>query len=283
MYKLQLIHKSYSITVHTKKGISNKNLVFLHGGSIDNSMLSWKEVIELMGDIYNIYAIDMLGYGESDKPDIQYSIPIYVELIYDIFKQLNINKTYLVGLSMGGGISIAFSLKFPKMVTKLVLVGSYGLYNKMPFHSLCRWFVNSKFNSKSYVWMAKSKRLVRWSIMSSLIGDKNMITDELVNNLYNLIQETRCNMPWESFQRYELGKKKLTTDLASHLSKLEMPVLIVNGEKDSGVPSRYAVKANKVIKNSQLHIMKGCKHWAQKERPEEFTNILKIFLLDSSI
>ncbi|WP_339363538.1 alpha/beta fold hydrolase [Vallitalea maricola] len=37
-----------------------------------------------------------------------------------------------------------------------------------------------------------------------------------------------------------------------------MPVLIVNGEKDSGVPSKYAIKASKVIKNCQLHIMKGC-------------------------
>lgn len=278
MEKIKLMHNSYSITAYHKQGETNEKLVFLHGGGLDNSMLSWKEVIELMGDHYDIYAIDMLGYGESDKPDIVYSIPMYVEFLHDMLQQLNIEKTHLAGLSMGGGISIGFSLKFPQMVDKLALVGPVGLYERMPFHTICRWYVNSWLNSKSYEWMAKSKKLVKWSIISALIGDKNRVSDELVTALYNLVNEPKCNMSWESFQRYELGKKKITSDLAPHLSELKMPVLIVNGEKDSGVPVKSAISACKVIKNSQLNIMKGCRHWAQKERPDEFAEILKTFL-----
>jgi pimeloyl-ACP methyl ester carboxylesterase len=278
MEKLKLTYKSNSITVYHKYGGPNGKLVFLHGGGLDSAMLSWKEVIEWMGDQYDIYAIDMLGYGESDKPDIVYSIPMYVEFLYDVLQQLSIEKTHLAGLSMGGGISIGFSLKFPWMVDKLALVGAWGLYDRMPFHTICRWYVNSRLNAKSYEWMGKSKRLVRWSIESSLIGDKNRISDELVTDLFNLINKPECNIAWESFQRYELGKKKATTDLASHLKELKMPVLLVNGEKDALVRAKSAVEASKAIENSQLHIMKGCKHWAQKERPEEFARILGAFL-----
>lgn len=283
MKKIKLMYKSYSIVIHHRQGKTNEKLVFLHGGGLDNAMLSWKEVIELMGDQYDIYAIDMLGYGESDKPDIAYSIPIYVEFLYHILQQLKIGKTHLVGLSIGGGISIAFSLKYPQVVDKLILVDSWGYSNRMPFHTLCRWYVNSSLNAKSYKWLGKSENLVRWSIESTLIGDKNKISNELVTTLYTLIHEPKCNMPWESLQRYELGKKKATTDLASHLSELKMPVLIVNGEKDSGVPLKSAIAASKVIKNSQLHIMKGCKHWPQKERPEEFVQILSDFLLKHNL
>jgi pimeloyl-ACP methyl ester carboxylesterase len=274
MLKYQL----YSIMVYHVQGNSDKKVFFLHGGALDNAILSWNEVMELMGTQYDCYALDFLGYGKSDKPDMEYSIPMYVEMLYSILQQLDIEKTHLVGLSMGGGIGIAFSLKYPDMVDKLTLVDPLGFYERMPFHTLCRWYVNSKLNSKSYQWMAGSKKIVRWCITSSLFGDSSKVTDELVNTLYNLLQQPECNKSWESFQRYELGKKKMTTDLASHLYELSMPVLIINGEKDTGVPVKYAIAASKAIKLSQLYIMKGCRHWPQKERPEEFVQILKKFL-----
>ncbi|PJI08209.1 MULTISPECIES: alpha/beta fold hydrolase [Clostridium] len=280
MEKIVLSYKSYKVIAYHKQGKTNEKIVFMHGGAMDNSMMSWKEVIELMGNDYDIYAIDMLGFGESDKPDITYSIPMFVELLYDVLGQLKIEKTNLVGLSMGGGISIAFSLKYPQMVNKLTIVDSMGLYSRMPhFHSFCRWYVNSKFNDKSNEWFGKSKKLVKWGIASVMFGDKNRISDELVDDLYNLVHEPHSGRAWESFQRYEIGKKKLTTDLTSHLSELTMPVLIVNGEKDSAVPVKFAAEASKVIKNSELHIMKGCKHWSQKEKPEKFVQVLKKFLL----
>ena len=278
MKQIKLTYKLYSIMVFNKHVDTDKKVVFLHGGGLDNAMLSWEEVIELMGNQYDIYAIDLLGYGKSDKPDIEYTIPMYVEFLQNILQQLNIEKTNLVGLSLGGGISIGFSLKFPQIVNKLVLVGSYGLCTKMPFHKISRWYVNSSLNAKSYDWMRKNKKMVKWSIESNLIGDKNKISDELVNTIYNLLKEPRINLLFESFQRYELGKKQLTTDLVSHLNELEMPVLIVNGEKDTLVPAKAAKDANIAIDCSQLHIMKGCKHWPQKERPEEFVKVLENFL-----
>ncbi len=279
---IKLTYQTYTITIYHKQGKTNEKLVFLHGGALDNAMMSWKEIIELMGSQYDIYAIDLIGYGSSSKPDIVYSITMYVEFLHNILQQLNIEKTHLAGLSMGGGISIGFSLKYPEMVDKLILIDSFGLYERMPFHTLCRWFVNSRFNAKSYEWIGKSKRLVRWSIASSLFGDKKKVSDELVTSLYNLVRESDCNKPWESFQRYELGKKKMTTNLTSRLSELKMPVLLINGEKDSSVPIKFALAASKVIQNSQLHIMRGCRHWAQKERPEEFVQTLKTFLLNDN-
>lgn len=104
MEKIALRYKSYKIIAYHKQGKKDEKIVFMHGGAMDNSMMSWKEVIELMGNDYDIYAIDMLGFGESDKPDIVYSIPMFVELLYDVLEQLKIEKTTLVGLSMGGGI-----------------------------------------------------------------------------------------------------------------------------------------------------------------------------------
>ena len=279
MEKINLSYESYKVTAYHKQGKTNEKIVFLHGGSLDNALMSWKEVIDLMGDQYDIYAIDLLGYGESDKPDIVYSIPMYVEFLHDMLKELKIEKTHLVGLSMGGGINIGFSLKYPEMVDKLIIADPIGFCEKMPFHKLCHWYVNSWLNAKSYEWTSKSKKLIRWSMESTFIGDKKKVTDDLINMLYDMLKDSDCGRAWMSFQRYELGSDKMTTDLMSHLSELKMPVLIVNGEKDSLVTLKSAEAADKIIKSSKLHIMKGCRHWCQKERPEEFAEVLKEFLI----
>lgn len=278
MEQIVLKYQSYSVTVYHQPGNSDNKLVFLHGGGLDDAMMSWKEVIDLLGGQYDIYAVDQLGYGKSDKPHIVYSIPFYVECLHSLFEQLHINKASLAGLSMGGGNSIGFALKYPESVEKLILVDSMGFCERMPFHGLCRRFVNSSLNAKSYRWMGKSKELIRWSLQTSLFGDKSKISESVVDECYRLLNSPDCNVPFESFQRYELGKKTLTTDLMSHLGELKMPVLIVNGEKDSLVPAKSAAAASQVIQNSQLHIMKGCRHWAQKERPEEFVKALESFL-----
>lgn len=280
MERIELKYNQYSISVYHRPGKTDEKIIFLHGGALDNALMSWKEVIELTDDRYDVYAIDLIGYGNSDKPDIEYTIPMYADFLHDILIQLGIEKTHLAGLSMGGGISIGFSLKYPSMVDKLILIGSLGLFEKMRFHSACRWFVNSKFNSKSYQWLARSRKRIKWSIRSALIGDKNKITGEMVDMIYNMLKNPDCNKAWEYFQRYELGPKKMTTDLTSKLAELKMPVLIVNGEKDPGVPVKAAASSCSLINDSQLYIMKGCRHWAQKERPDEFVKVMQQFLDD---
>jgi pimeloyl-ACP methyl ester carboxylesterase len=279
MEKIKLKYKSYSIMAYHWQGETQEKILFLHGGALDYAMMSWEETIGYMDKKYDIYAVDFLGFGESDKPRIEYSNGLFVDFIYNILMQLNITKTHMVGLSMGAGNAIGFALKYPEMVDKLVLLDAWVYVKKMPLHRLSSWFVNSSLNEKSYTWFAKSKKLVKWGLAGLLIGDKKSMPERLVNDLYNLIKDPECNIAWISLQRYEMGRKKLTTDLVSNLSELKMPVLIVNGEKDPVVSVKSAVAASKVIPDCRLHIMKGCRHWPQKERPEEFAAILCEYLL----
>lgn len=281
MERIKLKYKEYQLTAYHKPGTTNQKVLFLHGGGLDSAMMSWKEVMERMDGKYDLYAVDMLGYGASDKPDITYTIPLYTEMLHHVLGQLNIARTSLVGLSMGGGICLSFALKYPQLVESLTLVDSLGLYERMPFHYLCWKYVNSGINERIFGWERKSKRRVRWAA-SALIGDKKKLTDEFIDSLYGLLDEPDCGRPFISLQRSEMGRKKMSTDLAPHLGELSMPVLLINGEKDAGVPAKAAAAASKVIPNSRLHIMKGCKHWSQKERPDEFAEVLNRFLLEKT-
>lgn len=278
MEQIKVYYRSNAVNVYHRPGKTNEKIVFIHGGGLDSAMLSWEEVIGLLDSRYDVCTIDQLGYGESDKPNIEYTIPLYIDCLHDVLSQLHIEKAHFAGLSLGGGVCIGFALKYPQLVDRLILVDAFGYYELMPLHRLCWHFVNSRFNLKSYEWMGKSKGTIRWVTASSLIGDKSKITDELVEKLYALVNEPGCSMAFNSLQRNELLKDKMATGLAQRLCELRMPVLLVNGEKDKAVPAKSAAAAAKTIKNSRLYIMKGCKHWAQKERPEEFVHVMENFL-----
>jgi pimeloyl-ACP methyl ester carboxylesterase len=259
-------------------GESGPPVILLHGGGVDSAIISWGEIIAPLAENYRVFAPDLPGYGESDKPDVEYSIPFYVDFLENFMNTLELEKASLAGLSLGGGISIAFALQYPSRVDKLVLIGSWGFYSKLPYHLLCYWYTQSLLNEWSYQVTAKHRKYVKWMLLYSLFGDPNKLSEELVDQVQQCLKAPDAAKAFASFQRSEITRTGVRTDLAKRLSEIKHPTLIVHGTLDPGVPVDYAKKAHQLIQNSKLYLMEGCKHWAQKERPEEFTQVVASFL-----
>ncbi|GAB2538621.1 alpha/beta fold hydrolase [Gracilibacillus alcaliphilus] len=66
--------------------------------------------------------------------------------------------------------------------------------------------------------------------------------------------------------------------MAGRLSEIKNPTLSVHGTDDTSVPIQYAKEAHESISKSDIYLMDGCKHWPQKERPGEFTQVITNFL-----
>lgn len=80
------------------------------------------------------------------------------------------------------------------------------------------------------------------------------------------------------YQRSSITKHNVIPDFTDRLEQISIPVLFINGDKDSLVSVKSAIRALKMVKNGQIHIMKGCKHWSQKERPEEYVETIDKFI-----
>lgn len=264
-----------------EKGTGEIPIVLLHGAGIDSAMLSWKEVIDLFPNKYTVYAIDLLGFGKSDKPENMSGDIFYknhIECLENIIDQLKLDTFILSGLSMGGAISIGYTLKNPNKIKALIPVDSWGLISKMPFHRLYYWYVNTSLATKSFKWFAKYKWLIKLSISYSLIGDKSKISKELVDTLYNICQDLNVGKSMQDYQRSSITKNNIIPNFTEKLQDIFVPVLFINGDKDSLVSVKDVIKASEEVNNGQIHIMKGCKHWPQKERPEEYVEIIDNFI-----
>lgn len=259
-------------------GEGTDTILLLHGAGVDSALMSWAEVIPLLSEKYRVIAPDLPGYGDSDRIDGEYSLLFYTEIIKGVVEAFQCGPVILAGLSLGGGISLNMALEYPELVKLLIPVDSWGIFPRLPYHRLTYWYTRSKVNEKLYKWTGKYDWLVRWSLASSLIGDKSKITDALTAEVQRAMLEPGAGQPFISFQKSEITKDGLKTDLFSRLGEIMIPTLLIHGSQDKAVPLKDAVAASKLIPDCELYIMKGCKHWPQKERPEEFSQAVDDFV-----
>lgn len=94
-------------------GNAGTPVIFLHGGGIDSASLSWEEIIPPFSEGFQVFAPDLPGFGKSEKPDVTYSPDFYVDFLQKFIDQQGLQTVHLVGLSLGGGIAIRYSLLHP--------------------------------------------------------------------------------------------------------------------------------------------------------------------------
>ncbi len=100
-------------------------VIFLHGAWKDSSQ--WLSVMETLSQNFHCFAPDLLGFGESENPNIHYSIDLQVECIAEFLQALKLEKVYLVGHSIGGWIAASYALKYADQVCGLVLLAPEGV------------------------------------------------------------------------------------------------------------------------------------------------------------
>src|SRR5215213_10635461 len=146
-------------------GQTDSPVLLLHGGGFDSAFRSYKHCIGPFSQYHTVFAPDWPGYGESDKPKMRYTTEYYETFLCHLMDALGLEKASLVGTSMGGAISLGFSLHSPERVEKLVLVDSHGLGKEVPGRVMSYAMVRLPLLNR-LVWtlMSRSRTMVKWSL-----------------------------------------------------------------------------------------------------------------------
>lgn len=249
---------------------SGKPLVLLHGGGADSALLSWRLAMPALAAHRRVIAFDWPGYGESQPNPGSDTLDFYIEFTGAVLDALGLQRSSLMGLSLGGGAALGFALAHPERVERLALVDAYGLANTVPMQHFSYSLVQADWVWQwSYALLRKSKALTRWSL-SYILARKESITDELVGEVLQIIQNPQAGRSFLTLQRAEMLPDRVRTCYMDRMSELHMPTLILQGEKDTLVPvaaAREAVQRNPAIR---LCVLPRCGHWPQRDAPEEF-------------
>jgi pimeloyl-ACP methyl ester carboxylesterase len=256
-------------------------VVLLHGGGTDHALLSWRDTIPaLVNAGYRVYAPDYPGYGTSPPgklPAIISNLVGYLEQLMDCW---GIGQAALIGISMGGSIAVGYALRHPERVSRMVLVGSYGIQDKAPYHAMSYFLVRAPWLMDALWAMTRGSRWAARYSLNNIMFNPNARTEELVDEVLKAMQNLNSQKAFGQMQRDEILWKGLKTNYTPSLSELHMPVLLVHGEKDIGVPVRYAQRAAKQIPNARLEAIPNAGHWTQRDYPELFNRLVLEFLAE---
>lgn len=242
-------------------------LILIHGGGAGaDSVGNWNSVIPRLSDAWRVIAMDMVGFGETDKPgdDFVYSQEARNTHLTAFLDALSLEKVILIGNSMGGATALGVAVAQPERVDKLVLMGSAGLVTEI--HAGLAPVMNYDFTP------AGMERLIR-----ALTTEQFEIPDGMTEYRHALSvrDETRqaygATMSWIKQQ----GGLFYEEDF---VRKVRVPTLVVNGKDDKVVPLSNAYRFLELIEPSHGAIIPHCGHWAMIEHPEYFAAVTRNFL-----
>lgn len=264
-------------THYLKAGTGERTVVLLHGGGLDNAALSWELLIPELAETHTVIALDLPGYGRSDTPDEKFVISYYVQFFEKFISELGFTKFSLVGISMGGAIAIGYTLQNPKRVDKLVLVDSYGLQQKAPFHKLSYLYVNFPGVRTLTWWLARQRWMIKYSL-GSILKRPGSITDELLERVHQQALQPGAGQAFADLQDGDITWSGLKTVFLDRLPEIQQNTLVIHGGEDTLVPLSASQEAARLIPNAEFTLLEGCGHWPQRDNPAAFNQLVTEFL-----
>ena len=237
---------------------SGPPMLFIHGmgGCADD----WAFCLDALASAHRVIAPDLLGFGRSAKPQIDYTIAGFVEVLERLLRTLDIERITLVGHSLGGWIAATFALQRPQAVDKLVLLDSAGVWAEM-----IDLPVDLRVSTLAHM----------REVFQFLFYDKTLATGDLIEMAYRQHLERDDGPTINSLLMNTRGGRGRLDDV---ISGLTMPTLIVWGEQDEIFPVEIGRHINRLVAGSTLQVIAQCGHLPNLEKPGELVRCVRQFV-----
>ena len=240
---------------------SGPTVILLHG--LGGNGQSWAFSVGPLAAKYHVVVPDQLGFGNSDKPVINYRVRTYVDFLAEFYKQLKIERATLVGHSMGGWIAAAFTIAFPDKVDRLVMADAAG------------YAPPANFDYKSLYNLNPSTREGMKQLAARVFFNKSFSSDAMVDQL--LAQRMSAGDGYTINSLIEsVGRREDFLD--GQLGKIKVPTLIVWGREDGLVLLTEGERLKQDIPHAKFVVFDRCSHFPQIEKAGEFNVAVLEFL-----
>lgn len=246
MLKKELVIKGLKIVYAVSPSFDvNRAVVFLPG---------WRSPVDLFcsiaGDVPNLLAINLPGWGGSEKPSTVWGLSEYAEFIGEFFKKMSLDNPILIGHSVGAAVAVEY-LRHGGRAQRLIIIGGaiirergWRLQLIMGASKLFRFL--TPFLRKSW----------RRALAGNLISPDYVQAGEMSGIYQRLIKEDRQ----EAFRG------------------LNLPIALIWGADDQDTPLAYAERLKKIQNSANLEIITQAGHYCFLDQPQSFRAALNKFL-----
>jgi pimeloyl-ACP methyl ester carboxylesterase len=246
-------------------------IVMLHGsGPGVSAIANWQYNIGTLSQRFRVLAPDIVGFGATERPDdVVYSLRTWTDHIWAFLDAHGIEKTAIVGNSLGGRIALQMATDRPDRITKMVLMGAPGVGMTL---------TEGLGALRAY---EPSHDAMRHLLRNYFAVDPTMITDELVAIRY---EASIADGAYEAYRAMFFDPRHAGSELGiteDAVRAIATPALLVHGREDKVVQMQVSVTMLGLLPNADLHVFSACGHWTQIERADEFSALVSNYLARS--
>jgi len=275
--RLQVVAKDVTVLgfkLHYLEAGRGQPVVLLHGLGGDGSR--WAPNIEPLARDFHVYALDQIGFGQSDKPLANYHTGMLAEFLVDFLKAANVGRASLVGNSMGAGVALYTAARFPQAVNKIVLAdgGGYRTAGSDRAGAAGGVAENAEAARRRQLQNSVTRDETR-EFFKILFHDKSLVTHKMVDEQLAM----RLQSAFTITKIQEAGQKGLGALTEEQVRGVKAPTLILWGKYDELANPAGADRLERTIPGSKKVIIDDCGHMPQLEKATEFNRLVRDFLL----
>ena len=230
-------------------GLGGKKIVFIHG--LTGSKNYWKKDIETINQTHKLLLIDLLGFGDSPKPNSDYSLDTQLKALEKVIinEKFNDGKTIIVGHSMGATIALALLAKHKSWFKGAIITG-------LPVYKDEKEFKEIMSGHAVFDRIASSKYATLTCMLHPIFMNKIFKPDNLTDDVFR--DAGKHN--WQSFAN-SLKEIVIRTDLYTIATEIkDEKIIFIHGNQDTSAPFKNAKKFAKTFTNAEFITIENGDH-----------------------
>jgi 3-oxoadipate enol-lactonase len=239
-------------------------VIFIHAFPLNQTM--WDDQVAALNGACRAITLDLRGFGGSGVPDGPYPMDQMAADVRALMSELGVDRAVLVGLSMGGYISLAFYRNYPDAVRAMVLADTRASAD------------TGEGRERRFQSAEKAEREGARAIADDMVP--LALAPSTVDNRPDVVGRMRAMAEANSPKGIAAAQRGMADrlDSAYLLGAIDFPVLIIVGSDDKLTPVREAESMRELIPHARLHVIEGAGHLSNLERPDEFNALLVEFI-----
>jgi pimeloyl-ACP methyl ester carboxylesterase len=244
-------------------GQKNSEAVVLVHGLGKAAARDWSMLIPALAGRYRVLALDLPGFGHSDKGNHYYSPGNFARVLEALVQKQGLTRFALIGHSMGGTVALAYTAAYPKRVNRLILVDAAGVLHRSVYAEFLARVAAQRAMGIDSPWFesvvrAIQHRMENWPVRGDLALEHAGVRQRLLRGDPSAIS---------AFSMVE-------HDFSAALRAIAAPTLIIWGAEDIIAPLRTGQALASAIPGARLTVIEGAGHAPMVEFPSRFNPIV---------
>ena len=264
------------IFYQVKGNRESKPLLLIHGFGPGASSYEWRKNVDALSEQFRVYTLDLLGYGLSDRPAIDYTAETYADLISDFLKEVIGKPTVVVAHGETCAYVIANAYRRPQLFERLVLVApSPALLEETvpgPLNAGLKFLLRTPIVGQFVYNVLTSRRGIQNYYDRKGYHNPGLITDELVEYIFS-----SAHQPNARYAASSALSRNLTMDAREPLARLQMPIVAIWGREAVPTPAEASAAFKQVNPRIDAHTLDYCSQQPQDEQATKFNNLVREF------